>query len=138
MFLGFVEAAEQGVVEENVPDAVVDLLESDEMTVECLREELLSRMKSEGAGVADAPDFEVAWIFGWSDLFGVRTCRRFPSRSGSFIVEGLVRSNLVVDTDGRRGVSIESDAPKTGSSRTVGRDWMTLFVVHPGSSALRA
>ena len=66
------------------------------MTVECLREELLLGVKPEGAGVADAPDFEVAWIFGWSDSLGVRTCRRFPSRSGSFIVEGLVRSNLVV------------------------------------------
>jgi hypothetical protein len=31
-FVGFVEAFEQGVVVENVPDAVVDLLESDVMT----------------------------------------------------------------------------------------------------------
>jgi hypothetical protein len=94
--LWFVETSEQGVVVENVPDAVVDLLESDVMTVEGLREELLLGVKPEGAGVADAPDFDMAWIFGWSDSLGVRAIRGFPSRSGSLIVESLVRSNLVV------------------------------------------
>lgn len=66
------------------------------MTVESLREELLLGVKSESAGVADAADFEVAWIFGWDDSFRIPTSRRFPSRSGGLIVESLVRSNLVV------------------------------------------
>lgn len=43
------------------------------MTVECLREELLLGVKTEGSGVADATDFEVARIFWGRDAFGVRT-----------------------------------------------------------------
>jgi len=66
------------------------------VSIESLGEELLLGVKSERAGVADTTNFEVAWIFGWSDTFGVRTGRRFPSGSGGFIVESLVRSNLVV------------------------------------------
>jgi hypothetical protein len=66
------------------------------MTVESLREELLLGVKSEGSGIADATDFDVAWILRWSDSFGERTSRRFPTRSGGFIVESLVRSNVVV------------------------------------------
>ena len=42
------------------------------MTVKGLREELLFCVKSEGTGVADAPDFDVARILGWSDTFGAR------------------------------------------------------------------
>lgn len=96
MFIGFVESAEQCVVVENVPDAVADLLESDELTVESLREELLLGVKAEGTGVADATDFDVSWIFRWGDSFGVCTSGGFPSRIRSFIVESLMRSNLVV------------------------------------------
>jgi hypothetical protein len=50
----------------------------------------------QGASVADATDFEVARIFGEGDAFGMRARRRFPSGRGSFIVESLVGSNLVV------------------------------------------
>src|SRR5262245_53979083 len=95
-FVRFVETAEQGVVEEDVQDAIVDLLESDVVTVESLREELLLGVKAEGTSVADAADFEMTWIFRWSDSLGVRAGGRFPSGSGSFIIESLVRSNLVV------------------------------------------
>jgi len=59
------------VVEEDVPDAVADLLESDVVSVECLGKKLLFGMESEGAGVADATDLDVAWILRRSDSFGV-------------------------------------------------------------------
>ena len=66
------------------------------MAVGGLGEELLLGVKSEGAGVADAADFKVAWIFGWSDLLGIRACGWPPTGCGGFIVESFMRSNFVV------------------------------------------
>jgi hypothetical protein len=34
------------------------------VTVESLRKELLLGVKPEGSGIADATDFEMAWVFG--------------------------------------------------------------------------
>ncbi|MGH2359016.1 MAG: hypothetical protein ACRDGM_00505 [bacterium] len=57
-----VEASEQGVVVEDIPDAVLDLFEADVLTVEGLGKEVLAGVESEGAAVADAPDLEVSRV----------------------------------------------------------------------------
>jgi hypothetical protein len=93
-----VEASKQGLVEENIPEAVGHWFKSDEVSIESLGEELLFGVKSERAGVADTTDFEVAWIFGWSNTFGVRTRRGLPSGSGGLVIESLVRSDVVIDS----------------------------------------
>jgi hypothetical protein len=53
-------------------------------------------VKSEGSSVTDATNFEVARVHWWKDSLGVRASGRAPTGSWSFIVEGFVRSNLVV------------------------------------------
>jgi hypothetical protein len=55
-----VKAPEKRVVVEDVPDLVLHLLEADVLTVECLRQEDLAAVESEGAAVANAPDLDVA------------------------------------------------------------------------------
>ena len=46
------------VVVDQIPDSVVHFFEADVFTVEGLAEEVLSGMQAEGAGVADAGDFQ--------------------------------------------------------------------------------
>jgi len=64
-----VEAAEERVVVEDVPEAVVDLFKADVLVVERLAHEVLAGVKPERACAGDAADFAVAGILGW----GVRS-----------------------------------------------------------------
>ena len=66
------------------------------MSVECLRKKLLLRVEPEGAGVADASDFQVAWVVGRWNLLGVGPLRGSPAGSGGFVIERLVRTDVVV------------------------------------------
>ncbi len=60
----FIETSEKRAVVDQVPDPVVHFFEADVFTVEGLAEEVLSGVQAEGAGVADATDFEVRWVLG--------------------------------------------------------------------------
>ena len=60
-------------MEEDVPDAIVDLLEPDVLPSESLRKEPLFGMESKGAGVTDPPDFDVSGVFGRRERFWKRT-----------------------------------------------------------------
>ena len=60
-----VEAAEEGVVVEDVPEAVGDLFQPDVFVVERLAQEVLARVEAERAGAGDAADFTVAGVLGW-------------------------------------------------------------------------
>jgi hypothetical protein len=51
--LGSSKRPSRGVGVEDVPDAVADLLESDVLSVESPRKELLLGVKPEGFGIAD-------------------------------------------------------------------------------------
>lgn len=51
---GFIEAAQESLIVDDVPEAVVDLFESDVLMVERLAEEVLPRVQAEGTGAADA------------------------------------------------------------------------------------
>lgn len=67
----FVEAAEEGVVVDDVPQAVLDFFEPDVVVVERLAQEVLAGVEAEGAGAADAADFEVAGVLGRGNAFGI-------------------------------------------------------------------
>lgn len=67
----FVEAAEQGLVVDEVPEAVLHFFEPDVFVVEGLAQEVLAGMEPEGPGAADASDFEVAGVFGWGNAFRI-------------------------------------------------------------------
>ena len=67
----FVEAAEERLVIEDVPEAVGDLFESDVFMVEGLAQEVLPPVQAEGTGAADLPDLEVAGVFGRREAFGI-------------------------------------------------------------------
>ena len=67
----FVEAAEEGVVVDDVPEAVLDFFEPDVVVVERLAQEVLAGVEAEGAGAADAPDLEVARVLGRGNAFGI-------------------------------------------------------------------
>jgi len=58
----FVEAAEERLVIEEVPESVGDFFEPDEFAIECLAQEVLASVEAEGAGAADPADLEVAGI----------------------------------------------------------------------------
>ena len=66
-FVSFVETSEQGVVVEDVPDAVLHFLEPDAVAAEGLGEELLAGVESKGTGVADAADFDMPRVVRWCD-----------------------------------------------------------------------
>lgn len=90
-----VEATEQGRVEQDVPEAVVDLLEGDVLPVERLAEEDLAGRETEAPCVRDSPDLAVTRIFGRRDALRERPRRRHADRAGCRVAEGLVgRSSL--------------------------------------------
>ena len=74
----FVEAAEEGLVVDDVPEAVLDFLESDVFVVERLAQEVLAGVEAEGAGAADVPDLEVAGVLRRGDPFRVGSGRAWP------------------------------------------------------------
>jgi hypothetical protein len=67
----FVEATEQGLVVDEVPEAVLYFFQPDVFGVEGLAQEVLAGVEPEGPGAADASDFEVAGVFGWRNAFGI-------------------------------------------------------------------
>ena len=91
-----IEATEQRFVIDHVPDAVVRLLETDQLAVEGLRQELLPVIKPKRARGADATDLEVVGITRRDDARREWSRRRMPARGGCFIVERFVRPLVVV------------------------------------------
>jgi len=67
----FVEASEQRLVVDQVPEAVLDFFEADVFAVERLAQKVLAGVESEGAGVADPSHLEVAGVLGRGDAFGI-------------------------------------------------------------------
>ncbi len=66
-----VEAAEERVVVEDVPEAVSDLFESDVFVVERLAQEVLAGVEPERARAGDASDFAMARVLGRGDPIGI-------------------------------------------------------------------
>jgi hypothetical protein len=95
VFRSFV-ASEQGVVVENVPDRIVDLVEADDLAVEGLREELLTRVESEAASVADAAQLDVSRVARRRDAIWVSAARWLPTGGGRLVAERFVRADVVV------------------------------------------
>ena len=89
-------ASEQGVVVEDVPDRVVDLLESDGLAIECLRKKLLTRVQAETASVADAAQLDVSRVARRDDARRVSASRRLPTGGGRFVAERFVRPDVIV------------------------------------------
>ena len=89
-------ASEQGVVVEDVPDRVVDLLEADGLAVECLRKKLLTRVQAETASVADAAQFDVSRVARRGDARRVSASRRLPTGGGRLVAERFVRPDVIV------------------------------------------
>jgi hypothetical protein len=67
----FVEAAEERLVIEDIPEAVGDLFQADVFVIERLAQEVLAGVEPEGAGPADPPDLEVARVLGRGDALGI-------------------------------------------------------------------
>ena len=91
-----VVAAEERVVEKNVPNPVVDFLESDLFVGESVAEEDLLREEAEASRVRDASDLAVAGIFRRGDSLRVFSLRGQPPVGRRIVVECFVRSLLVV------------------------------------------
>ena len=68
----FVEAAEEGLVVNDVPEAVLDFFEADVFVIERLAQEVLAGVQAEGPRTADASDLEVAGVVRRGDAFGIR------------------------------------------------------------------
>ena len=80
----FVKATEQGLVVDEVPEAVPHFFEPDVFVIEGLAQEVLAGVEPEGAGAADASDLEVAGVFAWGNAFGIgRLGSRFFLLRGS-------------------------------------------------------
>jgi len=90
----FVESSEQRVVIDDIPDAIVHLLEPDRFAVERLTRQVLAEGETERTGVADAANLEVARILRRGDAFGIRT--RGPAGGRRFVVERFVGPRLIV------------------------------------------
>src|SRR3989304_4832376 len=91
-----VESSEQRVVVDDIPDAIVPLLEPDRFAVERLTQEVLAGVETERTGVADTAHLEVARIFRRGDAFGIRTRGRGPAGRWRLVIERFVGPQLIL------------------------------------------
>lgn len=92
---GLVEAAEQGRVEQDVPEAIVDLLEGDVLAVERLAEEDLTGSEAKAARIRDPSNFAVTRVLGTGDALRERPRRGHPDRARRGVIERLMRALVV-------------------------------------------
>jgi hypothetical protein len=82
-----VKAPQERVVVEDVPHAVVNLLEADLLTIESLGKEDLARVESEAAGIADTPNLDVTRVDRRLDAVGRGVKTASTQRQASRLLE---------------------------------------------------